>query len=841
MKLVLKDFQEEAVESLYERVSHARTRAALGRLEVVTLAAPTGSGKTVILTRLIELIMQGDETRNPDPDAVFLWITDQPELNIQTRDKMEATSDFLSSSVLVEIAADFDYESFSPGNVYFLNTQKLGAGTNFVRTGDSRSFTLWDTVRNTAQSTPDRFFVIIDEAHRGTKLDTGKADEANSIMQKFVLGSDELPPIPLVLGISATLDRFTDLLEAAARARKSRTHHRVDIHPADVIGSGLLKSKVILHNPKQTLGAEYPLLRDAARSWGDMEQRWRSYCTQQGEPQIVQPILLVQVEDGNKSKTSNTDLEAVIAAIRDEVGGLPNSAFSHAFQEGTDVYLPGGVSIRYIAPSAINGDPNVKVVLFKSSLNTGWDCPRAEVMMSFRHAKDATLIAQLVGRMVRAPLARRIDYDDVLNSVSLMLPNFDDAQLSRVIAYITSDPDNIVPTEVERSTSRVILTRAAELEPCIKALTGIPSYIIPRQKSTRQVMRLGLLADALSHSELRTGASSEARDDLAALLEALYNEKRETLTYSEIVKEHGTIPVSAVVLDYAFETITGQGLRQVPISGEMVSELYEWARKRLGLDLGLRYWKRRVDADRNLSHTIVKLELYALASDPSVIEGLESHSYHRVADWLGQYKQEINALSEAERSHFDEVKQQTNRPLLDGLDFEGRLTLDWSIPSGYTAWDRHLYQDQNGRLPERLNSWEAATLKEEMARPDFVGWLRNRDRQPWALRIPYELGGSWKSCYPDFLVFRRRGTHVIVDIVDPHLTSIEDAPQKAAALAKYTDQHQDRFGRVDLVVVEGQEPNQEVQRLDLINDNIRTKVAGVTTNQHLKDLFELAG
>jgi tetratricopeptide (TPR) repeat protein len=53
-------------------------------------------------------------------------------------------------------------------------------------------------------------------------------------------------------------------------------------------------------------------------------------------------------------------------------------------------------------------------------------------------------------------------------------------QLSRVIAYITSDPDNMVPTEVQRSTSRVILTRVAEIEPCIKALTatGIPSYII---------------------------------------------------------------------------------------------------------------------------------------------------------------------------------------------------------------------------------------------------------------------------------------------------------------------------------------------------------------------------
>jgi type III restriction enzyme len=461
--------------------------------------------------------------------------------------------------------------------------------------------------------------------------------------------------------------------------------------------------------------------------------------------------------------------------------------------------------------------------------------------MSFRHAKDATLIAQLVGRMVRAPLARRIDYDDVLNSVFLMLPNFDDTHVSRVIAYITSDPDNVPPTQVEKSSNRVILNRAVKLAECVKALANIPSYIIPRQKPTRQVSRMGLLADALSYSELRLDASSKARDELAALLEALYKERKNTPAYTAIVKEHGTIPVSAIILDYGSETITGQDVRQVPISEEMVAELYEWARKRLGLDLGLRYWKRRTDTDPSLSHTIVKLELFALASDPVVGEELERLSSNRVGEWLNEHKQQINALPEGERSRFEEVKWQTNKPLPDELDFGARLTLDWSIPSGYSLWDKHLYQDQNGQLPEKLNSWEEATLKEEMERRDFVAWLRNRDRQPWALRIPYEMGGVWKSCYPDFLVFRRKGGQVIVDIIDPHLTSIEDAPQKAAALAKYTADHQDHFGRVDLVIVHGQGPDQIVRRLRLMDEKIRVKVAGVTTNQHLRDLFEFAG
>ena len=35
-------------------------------------------------------------------------------------------------------------------------------------------------------------------------------------------------------------------------------------------------------------------------------------------------------------------------------------------------------------------------------------CPRAETMMSFRRAEDYTYIAQLLGRVIRTPLARRV-------------------------------------------------------------------------------------------------------------------------------------------------------------------------------------------------------------------------------------------------------------------------------------------------------------------------------------------------------------------------------------------------------------------------------------------------
>ena len=60
--------------------------------------------------------------------------------------------------------------------------------------------------------------------------------------------------------------------------------------------------------------------------------------------------------------------------------------------------------------------PTIRVVLAKEAISTGWDCPRAEVLYSERPASDATHIAQVIGRMVRQPLAHRIATDDALNS-----------------------------------------------------------------------------------------------------------------------------------------------------------------------------------------------------------------------------------------------------------------------------------------------------------------------------------------------------------------------------------------------------------------------------------------
>src|SRR5690349_11313487 len=94
MRVKLKpEFQEGRVEELFTEARLARNEVgAESKPQVVILASPTGSGKTVMITALMELIADGDTDHLGDEDACFLWLSDDPELNEQSRRKIENDS-----------------------------------------------------------------------------------------------------------------------------------------------------------------------------------------------------------------------------------------------------------------------------------------------------------------------------------------------------------------------------------------------------------------------------------------------------------------------------------------------------------------------------------------------------------------------------------------------------------------------------------------------------------------------------------------------------------------------------------------------------------------------------
>lgn len=446
MKIELFPFQKTALARLRQSAA-----TALGNYrsthtpQVVSYTAPTGAGKTIVMSALIEDIYYGDELYPEQTEAIFIWLSDSPQLNEQSRLKIDLKADKIRLNQCIVISDDaIDMEMLEDGHIYFLNTQKLSKSSNLTKHSDGRQYTIWETLSNTVREKSDRLYFIIDEAHRGAQ---GARDltKNTTIMQKFLKGSeaDRLPPMPVVIGMTATPQRFNRLAEGI----QSTTHY-VRTTADEVRASGLLKDRIIITYPEHS-GNDMAVLQAATDEWQQKCQHWYQYCYEQHYGQ-VNPVLVIQVQNGSGNQISATDLNECLRIIEERMGDrFLEGQVVHAFGEGTPTIQIGGLDVPYCEPSRIADDKRIKVVFFKETLTTGWDCPRAEVMMSFRRAVDHTYIAQLLGRMVRTPTQQHINVDETLNDVHLYLPQFNEATVYDVVKALQDEEGATIPTDIE--------------------------------------------------------------------------------------------------------------------------------------------------------------------------------------------------------------------------------------------------------------------------------------------------------------------------------------------------------------------------------------------------------
>lgn len=445
MRDELISFRQTAVSKLIAEINSAVAYHRVdGRPQVIAFRAPTGSGKTIVMTAVIEEIFHGTETTIEQPEAIFVWLSDSPQLNEQSKTKMIQKADKIRSNQCVTIEDDsFDAETLDDGMIYFLNTQKLGKSSRLVNGGDSRTYTIWQTLQNTVEQKGDHLYVIIDEAHRG--MHDRDAARATTIMQKFLKGSedDSLEAMPIVIGMSATDERFRRLVGNISSVR-----HDVDVRSDEVRASGLLKDRIIITYPEQDSIDDMVILQAAADEWKDKCEHWNYYCETQHSQQ-VRPVLVIQVENRSSDSASATEIGECLSRIESRTGAhFSEYEVVHTFGQ-TATIEAGGLKIHHVDAADIADNKKIRVVFFKENLSTGWDCPRAETMMSFRHAQDATYIAQLLGRMIRTPLQRHIDVDETLNEVRLFLPHFNKDNVESVMKALQDEEGSDIPADVE--------------------------------------------------------------------------------------------------------------------------------------------------------------------------------------------------------------------------------------------------------------------------------------------------------------------------------------------------------------------------------------------------------
>lgn len=825
MRLTLHNFQEQAVAEVLDALAEARNRFdTRNRSTAVSLTAVTGAGKTVIATGVLEALLAGhDQGIDPVAGLTVLWLTDDPSLNEQTRRKMLVASDQIAARQLVTIGDDnpLDQKTLDPAAIYFLNIQKLGRGsTNYVKTGDRRQYSLWDTVRQTIRERGSSFLLIIDEAHRGTSSATS---ERKTIAAQLINGDPDagIPPAPIVLGISATPERFNSTATGAGRLM-----HPVEVDVDEVRASGLIKDLVSISFPTETQPSDLTLVEQAVEDVLSFEQLWQNYTSKRDLPD-VKPALVVQVRAG----TTDTVLAAIVETIFRGWTGLSDNAVGHSFQEHSRIDL-GERAVRYVAPQDIQDDPHLRVVLFKEALTTGWDCPRAEVMVSLRRATDHTYIAQLIGRMVRTPLARRVPASELLNSVSLYLPHFDTDSVNEVVSGLRGG-ENQIASEV--TSSAVLCRRNPKIAGEVwEVASVIPTYTRPSRTHRNEIARLNAFAQLLAVTGIDKMAPGKARNHVIATMtrEAERmgpNLSNQVTQLSELEYKTRTV----TTFDTGADDVVAEKAREV--SARNIDDLFRMARRKFGDAAANWYWDslcaKQEDEGEEADPQAAKLIVSALSLDQPAVDAVHAAAGGLIAILRAEYAAKIGELSDDDRIRIYAIFQQSRHPELITLTLPDDINVN--APQGTARHDGHLYIDGRKKFPADLNDWEQTTLNVRL--PGAEAWYRNPSAGSRAIAVPYSIGGESRTMYPDFVFFRKTGGGIVADLIDPHDPSRADTGPKWAGLAAYAVKHKDQLGQV-LGVIRSSDDGQ-MWSLDLRVPQVKTALESATSEADIRQVF----
>ena len=749
--------------------------------------------------------------------------------------KIETKSDRIPARNLITLDANFTADILECGHIYFLNTQKLGSDKLLVSTSDKRQTSIWTVIENTATQYPSKLYCIIDEAHRGTAASEKEASKAQSIMQKFIKGSpdDGLSPLPLTIGMTATPQKFNALVSGIT----SSTMHQVVVPPEDVRSSGLLKDRIILRYPTLGFDADMSLFKASVEDWKKKCALWQAYYDQNKDGDhhdLVKPILVVQVTDGSGKEATGTDLTQCLD-IWEEVTGsrLLENEVVHTFNDYGTLSI-AGTEIHKVEPSRIQEREDIKLVFFKMNLSTGWDCPRAETMMSYRSAHEYTFIAQLLGRMVRTPLAHRIKSIPELNDVSLFLPFFDSETVKQVVKAL-EESDNVSFAETGSEKELVTYERENAYADVFDSMGNLITYSIDSSRKQSPLKSYMLLAHAISSDGIDVSSFGAAKNGMLDEMDKEIADIKSSPDYDSRVEAVTGLKVDSLIFDYGDSTMSvDTDNNTTEVSEYDIARHFEQAGKRLGEGMHREYWKRHADDD----YIDVQIEVIMLADNTSAMERLEKYAELCFLSLYDNNRRSIGKLSEEKQTRYDRLVHSSVQPV--PLEWKLPKTIDFTISETAQAYQKHLFCEAGGSAHIALNTWESGVLKEEI--DDAVCWLRNLDRKTWSLEIPYEVKGVWTPMYPDLVIVRADSSGYIFDILEPHDPSRKDNCPKAIGLAKFAEKHGASFGRIELIREQsGVDGKKHFYRLDMGKIQIRNKVRAIKSNDELDAIFEEYG
>ncbi len=369
----LKPFQENTIAKLKDQFLNL-WKSPHDNIPLV-FKSPTGSGKTIMMAQFLRDLV-GDP-RFYGNDVAFIWLTFNEESYIQSRNKLFSYYGGASELDLLDLN-DLTRGKLNKNSVFFINWQKIkGTSKESRRLRKDNEWGLtFDSFIDKTKEDGRKLVVIVDEEHIGA--DTKLADEIfNLISPKITIRVSATPKY---------LPNAEDIAEQKGGFVQAKRE--------DVIEAGLIKEKIIFQteedlNRKDFKGVDQDeiLLDLAYQKRQDLIRHYKNINVE------VNPLVMIQLPNDDQAgkDTTTTNKQTIVLNFLKEKGVLENEIAIWLSQEK--------VNLEYITD---NKSP-ISFLLFKQAAATGWDCPRASVLVMFREIKNPTFAIQTVGRILRMP------------------------------------------------------------------------------------------------------------------------------------------------------------------------------------------------------------------------------------------------------------------------------------------------------------------------------------------------------------------------------------------------------------------------------------------------------
>lgn len=368
-------FQQIAVENLTAQFKAIWYANPDFKHEIV-FKSPTGSGKTFMVSNFINSLHTQPDWNE---DVAFVWITFSDDLAMQSKEKFYEYFHPNIGNQLLTIQ-DFNQGLLKRNDILFLNWQKLvsqRAADRVLRRPDDAlmfkesGFYFEDVVEHT-HADGRQIVMIIDECHKNV---------TDLAIKKVI---EPLNP-KIILKVSAT----PEFIPSASDTMHNRAGY-VEVEREDVIAAGLIKEEIISQteedlNVFENIDHDYLLLDLAMDKRAELKAEWERIGKD------INPLVLIQLPDDDR-RTHDLGVKRKEEIVTEYLlkKGVPANHIAKWFDNKKE-------NIEYIA----DNNNSVEYMLFKYAAGTGWDCPRAHILVMYREVKSDTFRTQTLGRILR--------------------------------------------------------------------------------------------------------------------------------------------------------------------------------------------------------------------------------------------------------------------------------------------------------------------------------------------------------------------------------------------------------------------------------------------------------